>query len=837
MDIKQYSLGMPCHKYIARNITTELDMLIYEKEYAKTMLSASFSNSDIETGLLAMTSSIPNGSPIFGKNFDIPSACPQTGDFVQDLLCDGSIPDFSKCTTFYGKYDSSLKACSLCPMSSRFSNINIEQEKAITHYCLLSDDNYRQCIDGGIIATSFHSLFDMSESFQINKPLTIKLPNIIMSALSKPAIRKTQYSLGEGEVCTELKAEIGKRIARYKLPTVLLEKKMQMALINALLEHILKTPLPESPEELSAMISDISNFKTGRIIDVYKMPLKATKRKKKTSDNKFIQTSIMDILPDNLLSSLNEQAVDSDNDATLLSDDIYEQPHNVRVDMITETAAQLSKEQKSVYEDEHKEDVSFHDTPEMQVDAYISNNPVEIDGIPDEQSSDTEKSGEIIEDSIPQSGIVNIEDIDIEIGGPELSEEDIPDIAMYYDETEKPDETSFVEVELPDIDNELNANSDTIDEDASETSSLDNNIDDDSAMNNDNPDNQKNMDTESVYNSVYNKEETHSADNCINAPGKADTKKSISALDTDTIVDSNVNTSVPQTVSSLIADSKIHMLTHTNAKELYKFENAVSKTGYLSLEMVDVDNGLALIMWCQPVQEFFYIDYTDSMANEIISNILTSSKVTKLTYNSHLIYYTAAIHGYNVKNLVDIGMVFFVNNKDVSYPYCPVKSRDIYPQELLNITSYFSVYSKNPVPKDCSIYIKEALLINEAVGYSYANPYIGNTPYIERTGLTTYRFNELDYKRSKPGKILVYHFPDNKDVARQLLVKLAERGLFKKCHIQLIGMTSDKIYLYVVINEVDYITTYIDSIIYDLRLQLELSNLTVNIGTTSVGVS
>lgn len=829
MDIKQYSLGMPCHKYIARNITTELDMLIYEKEYAKTMLSASFSNSDIETGLLAMTSSIPNSSPIFGKTFDIPSACPQTGDFVQDLLCDGTIPDFSKCTTFYGKYDSSLKACSLCPMSSRFSNINIEQEKAITHYCLLSDDNYRKCIDEGIIATSFHSLFDMSESFQINKPLTIKLPNIIMSALSKPAIRKAQYSLGEGEVCTELKAEIGKRIARYKLPTVLLEKKMQMALINALLEHILKTPLPESPEELSAMISDISNFKTGRIIDAYKMPSKTTKRKKKTSDSKFIQTSIMDILPDNLLSSLNEQTVAAENDATLLLDDMYDQPHDVCVDMMTETAAQLSKEQQSVYEDEHKGDVPFHTTPEVQVDASISNSPVVIDCIPDEQSADTEKSGEIIEDSIPQSGIVNIEDIDIEIGGPELSEEDIPDIAMYYDETEKPDETSFVEVDLPDIDNELNTNSDTIDVDAGETSS--NNIDD-SAMDNDKPDNQKNMDTESVCN---NKEETHSADNCINAPGKADTKKSISVLDADTIVGSNANASVPQTAASLIADNKIHMLTHTNAKELYKFENAVSKTGYLSLEMVAVDSGLMLIMWCQPVQEFFYIDYTDSMANEIISNILKSSRIAKLTYNPHLIYYTAAIHGYNVKNLVDIGMVFYVSNKDVSYPYCPVKNRNIYPEELLNITSYFNVYRNNPVPEDFTIYMKEALRINEAVGYSYANPYIGNTPYIEKTGLTTYRFKELDYRKAKSGKIFIYHFPAAKDVARQLLVKLVERGLFKKCHIQLIGMTADKIYLYAVIDEADFITTYIDSIIYDLRLHLELPDITVNMGITSVG--
>lgn len=287
MDMTKYSLGFPCHKYIARNLQTELDILIFEKEFAKTMQACSFSNADIEVGLLAMTSAIPSGSPIFGKNFDIPSPCPQTGDFVQDILCDGSIPDIAKCTTFYGKYDSALKACSLCPLSNRFSNINIEQEKSIARYCLLSEDNYRQCIDGGIVATSFHGLFDMSESFQLSKPLTIKLPNIIMSALSKPAVRKAQYDATAGQVCLELKAEIGKRIARYKLPAVLMEKKMQMALMESMLEHIYKAPLPESKKALSVMISDIASFKTGRMADINNMPVKTPKRKKKISTNKY----------------------------------------------------------------------------------------------------------------------------------------------------------------------------------------------------------------------------------------------------------------------------------------------------------------------------------------------------------------------------------------------------------------------------------------------------------------------------------------------------------------------------------------------------------------------
>lgn len=87
------------------------------------------------------------------------------------------------------------------------------------HFCLLGEDNYQKLASCGVTASDFHSLFDISGPFQVNKSHTLKLADIIMAALSKPSVRDSQYAIDEGDVCPELKAEIGKRIARYKLPS------------------------------------------------------------------------------------------------------------------------------------------------------------------------------------------------------------------------------------------------------------------------------------------------------------------------------------------------------------------------------------------------------------------------------------------------------------------------------------------------------------------------------------------------------------------------------------------------------------------------------------------
>lgn len=84
-ELKDYSFGFPCHKYIARNIETELDMLIFEREFSKLMLSCSFDSATIEVALIAMAAAVPKSSPVFGKSFTIKGKGLETEDLVSGL--------------------------------------------------------------------------------------------------------------------------------------------------------------------------------------------------------------------------------------------------------------------------------------------------------------------------------------------------------------------------------------------------------------------------------------------------------------------------------------------------------------------------------------------------------------------------------------------------------------------------------------------------------------------------------------------------------------------------------------------------------------------------------
>lgn len=828
--LDEYSLGFPCHKYIARNIETELDMLIFEREFSKVMLSCSFDNPTIEVGLIAMASAVPKTSPIWGKSFDIKGNGVSTGDFVQDLLFDTTIPNIGKCTSFYGKYDSSMKACSICPLSNRYVNTYREQEMAIVHYCLLSEANYNQCLDGGLIATDFHSLFDMSEPFQISKPHTLKLTNIIMSALSKPMIRKAQYSLPEGEVCSELKAEIGKRMARYKLPALLMEKKTQMALMETMLKSIFSTPLPKN-SELEQMLSLLKSFKAGKLFEPNKeLDSKTTNlnkgKKRKTTKNdepdSFVQTTVLDLLTSGLESSSNKQAPlnnDSKNNG----------------DVSTNTVADVEEEiDEKVERSENSVEKSNIVSPGETIDLLISG-PLFI-------SESNEDSIDEPKEIIP-TGIVNIEDLDVEIGGMDMPEvPDISDIELEMnceiDDYEEVPEESVIDLE------EEHTISSVIDSDTSTPATNDCIIVDVEDVSSNNTPSKQDTKTDSVdtfYETHYNNEETNSK-KCENVhSGNTNTTNN-----TNLIIESSntskqkkqCNTCVKlDNIPTLISKGDIVRLCKSTSNVLYRLETSVSHDGYISLEVISENNDLYLILWCASTQKFYYCDFNDNMVNEIIYGILTSQRIKKLTLEPYLLYYLASCHNFVIKNLIDLSAVNYVvsGENDISFPNVPFRNKNKFSVNISHIPAYFTVYRKNIPSTGQTITLREALAIKEAIGYSYGNKFIGNTTYIEKVNATSFKFNEPDYSKAIPGKIVMYEFPEIEDVARKLVIELVEKGRFKKCNIQLLSLSVSKVYLYVENSQVDYVLTYIDSIIYEMRLDMQLENLTVNVGLVSVG--
>ena len=74
--------GMPCHKYIIRNLETELDMLEFERAYAEVMFAHAYNTSEIEVSLTALSMVLPKHSKVSGKTFSILGAGPDMFSFV-----------------------------------------------------------------------------------------------------------------------------------------------------------------------------------------------------------------------------------------------------------------------------------------------------------------------------------------------------------------------------------------------------------------------------------------------------------------------------------------------------------------------------------------------------------------------------------------------------------------------------------------------------------------------------------------------------------------------------------------------------------------------------------
>lgn len=155
--------GLPCHRYIIRNLANERDILEFERSFIEIMYEHNIPDEDIDMALITIGNYISKKSPIYGKSFDIRGNGPAIGGIAASVLFDPNIPSYGKCVSYYRKYDKSCHACVLCDISKRYNRFRYEEELSLIRFVLEKKDNYLLLVKHGLHSGLFRSSVDITE--------------------------------------------------------------------------------------------------------------------------------------------------------------------------------------------------------------------------------------------------------------------------------------------------------------------------------------------------------------------------------------------------------------------------------------------------------------------------------------------------------------------------------------------------------------------------------------------------------------------------------------------------------------------------------------------------
>lgn len=168
-----YLNGMPCHKYIIRKLSTDSEILEFERAFIDALTGVGVSDSEISTSLTLMEQHILPGSPIAGKHFDIDGNV-SMGDFINNVRFDNEISSHKNCRGYYRKYDNHYTACKACPHSSIYKNGNLDQEHKIARFMVSSKENLLYIKDK-VKPAEFESVYDIMEYAIVQRPVLFPL--------------------------------------------------------------------------------------------------------------------------------------------------------------------------------------------------------------------------------------------------------------------------------------------------------------------------------------------------------------------------------------------------------------------------------------------------------------------------------------------------------------------------------------------------------------------------------------------------------------------------------------------------------------------------------------
>lgn len=216
---KSYALhGMPCHKYIVRNLKNTRDIIVFEKSFLKTMLSNGYDENTSLDSLGLMEQFVPIASPISGIEFSQMGDGVDFGDFLPSIIADVTIPEYT-CSEYYSLCDEKCSACSNCIYSTSFANFYIEEERTILRYVLASEENLSHLKNLGLKASVFHSVIDIVDVISsATHPINFMLYRSVYKMINSSAARYFGSEDAGKSFGSRIRTKLADDVFKFNLP-------------------------------------------------------------------------------------------------------------------------------------------------------------------------------------------------------------------------------------------------------------------------------------------------------------------------------------------------------------------------------------------------------------------------------------------------------------------------------------------------------------------------------------------------------------------------------------------------------------------------------------------
>lgn len=283
IDLEQYREGMPCHRYILRNLRDKKEALTFVKTFVNTMTSVHLPDEYIEADIYMFSHHLPPSSPLGRHSFEEWPTFIDDIPLVEAIRMDNSVGTYKRCTQFYKSITSKTDACKICPLSKNYLNAKEKEELSVLRFLLESEENYNYIMSLGIQKEVFVSSVDMLEIVTGSlSPGIYPFCYKVLKSLEVPRIYQSHFAM------------------KHK-------SKMSPAMSQYLTTDLLKKTIPEqhsNPAYVSSMISVvwdyIQNHPLKTATEIYKEVEVLTGHKASTGTddrNKNVITSFSDLGP------------------------------------------------------------------------------------------------------------------------------------------------------------------------------------------------------------------------------------------------------------------------------------------------------------------------------------------------------------------------------------------------------------------------------------------------------------------------------------------------------------------------------------------------------------
>lgn len=245
MEKTLYGQGMPCHKYILRNLANQDEAHVFLKDFVITMQKADFSEKEIENMFLGLSVKVNFKFDFTTWPYDMPGY-----SRVNSICMAEEVAHHKYCYQLYKNYDKKTPACSLCPLSVKYQCANEHVEHILTQYAMLSEEHLLELTEKGISPDQFTSVNDILSLIVSDRCYTYPFLKYTFLALTEGVRGKSNL----------LEYHI-KRMRKFKLPSVATLDNL-IAVANVLFDsYFTEEEVTLDPKQASAAIDTLTHPK------------------------------------------------------------------------------------------------------------------------------------------------------------------------------------------------------------------------------------------------------------------------------------------------------------------------------------------------------------------------------------------------------------------------------------------------------------------------------------------------------------------------------------------------------------------------------------------------